>query len=856
MGTTASVSSTASVSIRQPTDPYHKSGNRRSCFSPSAFLLSTSNHTTTMPTTSSILPKSYCQHNSMTVLMQLVLLQDWQRVLIRARLFGVEVTKTCALRLFQHTDKTFRVLPLHVACALDPPPQVVEALLQQQTIYTPTPNKQRHKGSLLPTTTKHSFLEQRDDDDDITEQRMVEHIPPLSLAAIPVEFVLRKKKKQSTNTTTTASRRSWKRQAKGRTDPKQGHQDDPRELLLIHHQQCSSSSSVEEYSAESVLEGRRLASNGSNSSNTNLYAYSVEAPTIHPSLIHDKDTFSPENSIGDDDDMDSLNDDSFYSTTLDNLSTCSDTITSPIFEDSVVEDDDDDDEDDDRHSTTATESSQLGSFLEQQGVVLQLTASGNIQPLPLPVNEKDPEHWTTIDPKPSGASSSITHTLSQQSSIFSSTRSSTDLNINLELSGFLESKDDEAGNHQDQLLAIHIACLYQASPIVLQLLLRAYPEGALTAIHGMLPIHLVAANWKLPPIPMELIPHVGRTPSGVSSSMIYSQLNDKDNSASKKGIDKKDRLQVLMEAFPETLLAKSVCHNLRPVEYVQHLLGSKNPESLGPNEETPLLFLEIREKDYRRKHAKVPSKRRTMDQKDSMDIDRTNSSSSNTSATMASISTDSSVSTGLTFVEMLQQGRWDIAMLCLESDHGLAKEWHYGIDKHNPITNEPCTLWKRLPLHIVCSSVACGDNKDGTVVPLGLIQLLIQVYPNGLRAVDPHTGMIPLHLACHSCGKQVQQSGSELLSPAESMTSVMLQVIRIALKAFPHSTKVVDVAGRLPLHHAIMVGAPFPVVELLVNQDPGSVLSPDQNGNTPLSYALKVYPPGDRVMSLLELAWL
>ncbi|KAG7344555.1 ankyrin repeat domain protein [Nitzschia inconspicua] len=834
MGTTASVSSTASVSIRCPTDPYQKSGNRRSYFSPSALLLSTSNHST-MPTIS-FLPKSYHSHhnnNGMTVLMQLVLLQDWQRVLIRARLFGVEVTKTCALRLFQHTDKTFRVLPLHVACALDPPPQVVEALLQQ-TIYTPT--KQKNKG--LPRT-KHSFLEQRDDD----EQRMVEHIPPLSLAAIPVECVLRKKKKISSTTTATATRRSWKRKAKkGRGDPKQCHQDDPRELLI--HQQGSSS--VEEYSTESVLEGR-LASNGSNSSNTNLYAYSVEAATINPSLPHDKDTFSPENSIGDD--IDSLNDDSFYST-LDNLSTCSDTTTSPIFEDSVVEDDDDDD----GQTTTATESSQLGSFLEQQGVVLQLTASGNIQPLPLPVNDKDPEHWSTIDPKPSGASSSITHTLSQQSSLVSSTSSSTDPNINLELSGFLESKDD-AGNNHDQLLAIHIACLYQASPIILQLLLRAYPEGALTSIHGMLPIHLVAANWKLPPIPMESIPYVGRTPSGVSSSMIYSQLNDKDNSASKKGIDKKDRLQVLMEAFPETLLAKSVCHNLRPVEYVQHLLGSKNPDSLGPNEETPLLFLEIREKDYRRKHAKVPSQKRTMDQKDSMDIDRTNSSSSNTSTTMASISTDSSVSTGLTFVEMLQQGRWDIAMLCLESNHGLAKEWHYGIDKHNPITNEPCTLWKRLPLHIVCSSVACGDNKDGTVVPLGLIQLLIQAYPNGLRAVDPHTGMIPLHLACRSCGTQVKQRGSELLS-SESMTSVMLQVIRIALKAFPHSTKVVDVAGRLPLHHAIMVGAPFPVVELLVNQDPGSVLSPDQNGNTPLSYALKVYPTGDRVMSLLELAWL
>jgi hypothetical protein len=56
----------------------------------------------------------------------------------------------------------------------------------------------------------------------------------------------------------------------------------------------------------------------------------------------------------------------------------------------------------------------------------------------------------------------------------------------------------------------------------------------------------------------------------------------------------------------------------------------------------------------------------------------------------------------------------------------------------------------------------------------------------------------------------------------------MIQVIRIALKYYAHSTKAIDACGRLPLHHAVLVGAPLIVVRILVNHDPGTVLCPDQ----------------------------
>jgi hypothetical protein len=531
----------------------------------------------------------------MTVLMQLILLQDWQRVLIRARLFGNEVNQACTIQFLFGGDVKYRVLPLHVACALDPPHQVVEALLQQQRSSSyDDPNKKKKKKKTKKANQK-NWLQDDDDDDDAEqrddEEQRIEHIPPLSLAAVPVEHVQKKKKKRKShnNKSSATTKRSWKRASKRHSK----HPDDQEELLV--HPQGSSSTTTEGYDAECCMLESHLASNGSVSGNTNLYAYSVEAATVD--LPPGKGAFSPENSIGD---TDSANDESFYSTVDDFSTTGSDT--SPIFEDTSMDDDDDDDE---NVEVLETESSLLGSFLEKQGVVLQLTASGNIQPLPLSSNEapskpSNPDEWSTIDPKPSGASSSITHTLSQQSSMFSAESTNGCPSITFDLNQFLQCQE-EAGK-LGQLLAIHIACLYQASPATLQILLNAYPEGALTAVHGMLPIHLVAANWKLPSIPLASNPYAGvayHTPSGVSSSMIYSQLTThRDPSTSKAGKDKRDRLQVFIEAVPESLLAKSVCHDLRPVEYVQYLLDSKHPNSMGRGEETPLFFLENCEKEY------------------------------------------------------------------------------------------------------------------------------------------------------------------------------------------------------------------------------------------------------------------
>jgi ankyrin repeat protein len=166
---------------------------------------------------------------------------------------------------------------------------------------------------------------------------------------------------------------------------------------------------------------------------------------------------------------------------------------------------------------------------------------------------------------------------------------------------------------------------------------------------------------------------------------------------------------------------------------------------------------------------------------------------------------------------------WQKAIEWIEADPSKAREWHYGID--NTSTNEPI-LWKRLALHLACTVAA----------PIGLIDLLLQLYPKALGCPDPHNGSIPMHLAC--------QYGSSL------------QVVRALIQARTASTKAVDARGRLPLHYAILSAAPYAIIELMVQHDPASVLCPDQEGKTPLQYCQHSYPVGNPVIGLLELVWM
>jgi len=60
-------------------------------------------------------------------LTSLILLQDWQKVLVRAKLYPDEISMPISLQLY---DLPLRLYPLHLACALDPPVAVVSLFVK------------------------------------------------------------------------------------------------------------------------------------------------------------------------------------------------------------------------------------------------------------------------------------------------------------------------------------------------------------------------------------------------------------------------------------------------------------------------------------------------------------------------------------------------------------------------------------------------------------------------------------------------------------------------------------------------------------------------------------------------------
>ena len=95
---------------RRPFDPTGR--NRRSCLT-SAFLLSS-------------------KGKEPSTLVQLILRQDWQRVLVRAKLYPWELSQSVSMVLY---DIPFRLMPLHLVCALDPPDTVITFFLELLDVF-------------------------------------------------------------------------------------------------------------------------------------------------------------------------------------------------------------------------------------------------------------------------------------------------------------------------------------------------------------------------------------------------------------------------------------------------------------------------------------------------------------------------------------------------------------------------------------------------------------------------------------------------------------------------------------------------------------------------------------------------
>jgi len=407
MGATHSSSETR---YAVPTRPFHKHGHHRSCLGAAIVLPPGGGRR-----------KHRQQQLSMSTLIQLVLLQDWQRVLIRATLFPKEITKPCVVHLY---GRKLKVLPLHLACALQPPSKVVSTLAVGLS-------------ALLP----------------------VERPPTRRM-------VLRK----------------WSLPSSSKSI------EDQRDLLSTR----SSTSGMDSFS---------LADDASSAAHHRRAKRMFRTRKRSSAFPSNGSLVSLEQSIGD-------------GITI-SCGTHSVTDSTNYY----YEDDADD------------EDSMVDSVLDHHhGVILQLTPTGDIMPMSMVLETQDTSTTTGEDDE------------EDEKSISS--------NMEFPKEAFLQ-----AAVESKALLPIHLACLFQASPSVLETLLQAHPMGASSAVLGMLPIHLVAVGWKVEPV----VP---------LSRSILSSMQDDTSAMAEQSPWTLQSLQLMIHAAPETATARSTLHGLLPMDYL------------------------------------------------------------------------------------------------------------------------------------------------------------------------------------------------------------------------------------------------------------------------------------------------
>lgn len=279
----------------------------------------------------------------------------------------------------------------------------------------------------------------------------------------------------------------------------------------------------------------------------------------------DEDCFSIENSIGD----------SEGKNEKEEKQPCS-----PPMIDAIQEEDEEDEEEDDSHDDDDDEfhdatSKTSGDFQDasihsfhshssQTHVVLQLTASGGLESLTLKESKSTEE-----------TSSTEGGTTMQDLTSHQAPRRLTE---------------------KVQLLPLQVACLYQASPLVLRLLLDAFPEGVRTpTLDGMLPIHLLCSGG-------------GNSPAFTDDVELRELFMDQAGPL--EDLDLPQALAVLVQAYPDSRSIPCRRHGFTPLEYVkQHGWWQSDLYEwlLNPNNEDIVDDLRHRQERVQQLSSKQPT---------------------------------------------------------------------------------------------------------------------------------------------------------------------------------------------------------------------------------------------------------
>jgi Ankyrin repeats (3 copies) len=357
---------------------------------------------------------------------------------------------------------------------------------------------------------------------------------------------------------------------------------------------------------------------------------------------------------------------------------------------------------------------------------------------------------------------------------------------------------------EGSLLALHIACFYSASAEVLNALVEAHPLAALSDVVGMLPIHFVAAGWSIQP----LLP----APSTLIPTLIPQHIPS-PTSCSEGG--PLERLKVLQRVVPDSVRVRSGNHGMTPVDYIHECMDE------GSYKETCLRILQqglISTTKDSSPFLQIDTSTTNSSDGVCSFVDTTNSSAedvTDNSGEMYQAYSHGSESSFSCLSTLVAERNWERLLTELELNPSLASKWTFGVDPAS------ASIYKRLPLHCACAYGA----------PIGLISNLIQCHPDGAAAIDARDISTPLSLACFA--------------------GASVAIIRLLLYTYPKAIAIENAYGQVPLHVAVLSKVCYDTIELLVEQSPHLVLLSDNDGQSPINYAKKIYGEKDPVYHFL-----
>ena len=316
----------------------------------------------------------------------------------------------------------------------------------------------------------------------------------------------------------------------------------------------------------------------------------------------------------------------------------------------------------------------------------------------------------------------------------------------------------------EHLLPLHIACLCQARNETIRLLLEAYPLAALVSVQGMLPIHWVAAGWRV-----------------TSPFHLSSPVHENENEYSVT-----TTLTLLMKAVPDSIRVRSGNHGMTVKDYVEECMddGFIKYECLkifDPGYEPSILESIIFQDD---------------------DDD--------------TIICEDYIGY---LPNLVEERNWDAIEQVIEIDPGMASKWLYGLDE---TTSASPIVWKRLPLHVLCYTGAPADLFENLirVYPEAVLQPEPQTEDTPLHIACKMNAMystvrLLLDTRLEVCRATNRFGQTPLHVAVES--KACYSIIEMILTEDPEVVALPDTCGKTPADYSLQLyGADDVVSKLLI----------------------------------------